>query len=476
MAIYVFNVNEEVVWGDKMKLDERLNQYMTQIDCRAKELAEASGLSQAVISRYKNGHRTPDLENAKKLAQGIVTLAKKKDIALSYDTVISEFEDSLNIGGVDPELLVKNLNDIMSALGINANELAKSINYDPSYLSRVRSLQRRISDPVEFASKVSTYIVRHYSSSEDREKISRLVGDGDDAKKLIENWLCSNEEQGPDYISDFLNKLNDFNLDEFIKAIHFNDIKVPTLPINFQTSKNYYGIEGMRKGELSFMKTAIISKSKADVFMHSEMPMADMAEDMNFNKKWMMSIAMLLKKGVHINIIHNLDRPWNELMLGLEAWIPIYMTGQVSPYYIKSNEKGIFRHLNYTSGTAALSGECISSSHGDGKYYLTKIKEEVAYYQKQSDNILKKATPLMEIYTAEREAEFNAFLEKELDTAKKEDFVQSEAAKAFSNMEILVKPGKWAIVSKEKTPKIHFVIRHPKLVGAIERFSPPVVE
>ena len=82
----------------------------------------------------------------------------------------------------------------------------------------------------------------------------------------------------------------------------------------------------------------------------------------------------------------------------------------------------------------------------------------------------------MEIYTAEREAEFNAFLEKEFDTAKKEDFVQSEAAKAFSNMEILVKPGKWAIVSKEKTPKIHFVIRHPKLVGAIERFSPPVVE
>lgn len=459
-----------------MKLDERLNQYMTQIDCRAKELAEASGLSQAVISRYKNGQRTPNLENAKKLAQGIVTLAKKKDIALTYDTVISEFEDSLNIGGVDPELLVKNLNDIMSALGINANELAKSINYDPSYLSRVRSQQRRISDPVEFASKVSSYIVRHYSSSEDRKKISRLVGDGDDAKKLIENWLCSNEEQDPDYISDFLNKLNDFNLDEFIKAIHFNDIKVPTLPINFQTSKNYYGIEGMRKGELSFMKTAIISKSKADVFMHSEMPMADMAEDMNFNKKWMMSIAMLLKKGVHINIIHNLDRPWNELMLGLEAWIPIYMTGQVSPYYIKSNEKGIFRHLNYTSGTAALSGECISSSHGDGKYYLTKIKEEVAYYQKQSDNILKKATPLMEIYTAEREAEFNAFLEKELDTAKKEDFVQSEAAKAFSNMEILVKPGKWAIVSKEKTPKIHFVIRHPKLVGAIERFSPPVVE
>lgn len=476
MAIYMFNVNKEIIWGDKMKLDERLNQYMTQIDCSAKELARASGLSQAVISRYKSGQRTPAMENAKKLAQGIETLAKEKNIALTYDTVISDFEASLNTGGVDPELLVKNLNDLMSALDINANELAKAINYDPSYLSRLRSQQRRISDPVEFASKVSSYIAGRYSSSEDRAKINRLVGDGDDTKKLIENWLCSNREQGPDYISDFLNKLNDFNLDEFIEAIHFNDIKVPTLPISIQTGKNYYGIEGMRKGELNFMKTAILSKSKADIFMHSEMPMADMAEDMDFNKKWMMSIAMLLKKGVHLNIIHNLDRPWNELMLGLEAWIPIYMTGQISPYYIKNNGKGVFRHLNYTSGTAALSGECISSSHGDGKYYLTKIKEEVAYYQRQADNILKKATPLMEIYTEEREAEFNAFLEKELNGAKKEDFVQGEATKVFSNMEILVNPGKWAIVSKEKTPKIHFVIRHPKLVGAIEGFTPPVVE
>jgi len=32
------------------------------------------------------------------------------------------------------------------------------------------------------------------------------------------------------------------------------------------------------------------------------------------------------------------------------------------------------------------------------------------------------------------------------------------------------------MVSKGKSPAIHFVIRHPKLRTAIERFVPPVVE
>ena len=65
--------------------------------------------------------------------------------------------------------------------------------------------------------------------------------------------------------------------------------------------------------------------------MCSDMPMSDMAQDMDFNRKWMFAIAMSLKKGLHLNIIHNINRPFHEMMLGLESWIPIYMTGQVSP-------------------------------------------------------------------------------------------------------------------------------------------------
>ena len=49
-------------------------------------------------------------------------------------------------------------------------------------------------------------------------------------------------------------------------------------------------------------------------------------------------------------------------------------------------------------------------------------------------------------------------------------------AHAFCSLQILIHEGPWVMVSKGKTPAIHFVICHPKLRGAIENFIPPVTE
>ena len=141
------------------------------------------------------------------------------------------------------------------------------------------------------------------------------------------------------------------------------------------------------------------------------MPMEDMAKDVEFGKKWMFAIAMTLKKGLHLNIIHNLDRPFNEMMLGLESWIPIYMTGQVSPFYLKGFQDSVYCHLNYVSGSTALTGECINDYHKNGKYSLTSNKSEVSYYRKKAELLLKKAQPLMEIYRYDSKNSFNVFLE-----------------------------------------------------------------
>lgn len=64
------------------------------------------------------------------------------------------------------------------------------------------------------------------------------------------------------------------------------------------------------------------------------------------------------------------------------------MTGQVSPYYPKGKHNSIYCHFNYVSGQAALTGECIQGFHNEGKYYLTKNKEEVSYYQKNAARLL----------------------------------------------------------------------------------------
>lgn len=70
--------------------------------------------------------------------------------------------------------------------------------------------------------------------------------------------------------------------------------------------------------------------------------MDDMAKDRDFTKKYMFGLAVLLKKGLHLNVVHNLDRPFHELMPGLEGWIPLYMTGQITPCYLKGVQNNVY--------------------------------------------------------------------------------------------------------------------------------------
>ena len=401
-----------------MDFSKQLNDYILKIDCSSKELSDISGLSPAVISRYRSGERTPGIrsEQLTSLVKGLYELSVNKNINLSKEEIYTSFSISLNDVHIDLEQLVKNFNELTSILNINMSELSRKVGYNASYLSKIRLGTIFPSKPQIFINEISNFIVNKYSSENSKKTLSLLINcpleslnSESDYYENLRNWFATNTSS-KNYINDFLNNLDTFNLGEYIKAIHFDEMKVPFVPFYKSGSRNYYGIEDMKKGELDFFKATVLSKSDESVFMCSDMPMEDMAKDLDFGKKWMFAIAMTLKKGLHLNIIHNIDRPFNEMMLGLESWIPIYMTGQVSPYYLSGFKDNVYNHLNYTSGVVALTGECINGQHDNGKYYLTSSKTEVEYYKAKSELLLNKSKPLMEIYRIENKNAFNAFL------------------------------------------------------------------
>ena len=459
-----------------MTFGQALKEHMKKCGCSAKELAAASGISQSSISRYKNGERAPsrNSKTLEKLAKGLTMLEQNNGIDADFETVYADLQACADSDGIDTSALVENLNTLMNLLAISNGKLAQAINYDPSHLSRIRSGNRNITKPDDFARQISDYVVQKYCNPDETESIITLTdSDGENLKNDLYKWLCSGQTKKDDAVAKLLYSLESFNLDEYIRAIHFNDIKVPTLPFTLPTSKMYYGRDRMKQCELDFFRTTFLSRSKDCVFMCSDMPMATMAKDIEFDKKWMMSIAVMLKKGLEINIVHNLDRPWDEMMLGLQAWIPIYMTGQVHPYYFKTIKTNIYHHINYVSGAAAMSGECVNGCFENGKYYLTKSKDEIAYYRQKADDLLSKASPLMEIYTADRKNEFDAFIKNE---ESEESYLLEEAQKVFNNIEVRICHGKWVLISKKSSPNIHFVIRHLRLMQAIENFSAEIEE
>lgn len=405
-----------------MKFKEVLNKYLKELDCSSKKLSDESGLSESVISRYRSGERTPvkNSEQLNKLTKALFIIAKDSDKNnYTFDKIVSDFNSVLTSDNFDYTTFSNNLNTLITSLNINTHEMSKYIVFDASHISRIRYGKARPSNPIEFSNKICSFILNRYKNHDDINNLMMVIGckksdlSNEKIYSTLFNWLTSEIVPVKNQISDFLHHLDSFNLDDYIKVIKFDELKVPNIPFYKAKTKHYYGIEEMKQGELNFFKGTVLSKSKEDIFMCSDMPMEDMAKDIDFGKKWMFAIAMCLKKGHHLNIIHNLDRPFNEMMLGLESWIPIYMTGQISPYYLSNLKNNIYNHLNYVSAAAALSGECINGFHNKGMYYLTTNKNEIEYYKEKSDLLLKKAKPLMEIYREGNIKEFHLFLKKD---------------------------------------------------------------
>ena len=401
---------------------KRLNEYMDMLGCSGKEFAEYSGMSEATVSRYKSGAREPkaNSDDMKKLCRGIYAAASAKGIdTVSYENVLRELNALAAAEKFDFDSLRQKFCILCNVFSVNLADMSQKLKYDSSYVSRIRNGKRKPSNPQKFVLDVAGYFCRCYCSDNDKKILAEILDidqsrlkTRDDYISELTRWLADSKtaKKQKNPAEKFLAALDSFDLNEYIKAIRFDELKVPSLPFQFPTTKSYFGVEEMKDGELDFLKATALSKSKNSVFMFSDMQMDDMAEDADFSKKYMFGLAAMLKKGLHLNVVHNLNRPFNELMLGLECWIPLYMTGQISPYYLKGEHNRIFCHFLNVSGAAALSGECISGFHAKGKYYLTKSREELAYYRERSSLILKKAHSLMDIYREDKAAELCAFM------------------------------------------------------------------
>ena len=397
LTVLLYNIKKH--YGcENMRFCDRLNEYIETLDCTAKELSELSGISAATVSRYRSGERLPDAESEafSSIVNALTAIAEKKEIALGAEEIRSQLLACDGLVSADKEQLRLNFNTLISVLDINISKLCRSTNYDSSTIFRFRNGSRRPADPEQFAEAVASFVAREINSPTDLAVLTELISEETDDRSAryekIKEWLLcgkSGDTEGGG-ISGFLAKLDEFDLNEYIKAIHFDEMKVPSLPFQLPTSKYYYGLHEMMESELDFLKATVLSKSKDDVTLYSDMPMTEMAKDPDFPKKWMYGMALMLKKGLRLNNIHNIDRSFEEMMLGLESWIPMYMTGQISPYYLKKTQSGAFNHFLRVSGAAALSGEAIAGCHDRGRYYLSKTRDDISYYKNRAEDLLEK--------------------------------------------------------------------------------------
>ena len=458
-----------------MKFDEQLNEYINTLNILSKELSIKSNLSASIISKYRKGERKPKIDSPQfqNLVSGLYILAHEKNINLNKEDISNSLKKSIEPHYIDFEIFRRNFNYLVSKLDINLSTLAGNINYDSSFISRIKNGKRKPSDLDSFIEKLVDYIVNSYQTQKKLNIIKNILNcsdldlsDTNTLKSKLSKWISNNNflESNNNSMLFFFNKLDNFNLNEYI-GTDLNKIKIPTSPIIFKNSKMFYGIDGRKKAVGEFLKTTLISKSKEPIFFYTNLPITVSSNDTDFKKKWMLLVAMILKKGLHINSIHNINRPLNEMLLGIECWLPLYMSGAITPYYFDNFKNNNFEFSLFTSGDITLSSEGFDNNEINSRFYLSTKKEDLLFEKEKANYLLKKAKPLMKIYKEKDKKEFDEFLNN-----NKSDKLKKIKPRTLNNIEITVNENKWIIVSKTKFPTINFVIYNKKLIQVLYQF------
>lgn len=184
-----------------MTFHDKLNDYILQARCSSKELALASGLSEGTISRYRKGYRVPNVRGAHfaGLTKGLYELLSKRDPGVSREEVTESLKKLIDKGyGIDYDTFIEKLKQLLRSFEISNNELGRRLNYDPSYISRILSGQRRPADIRKFTANVAHYIAHQKADELEPSVICKglgcddqVVNDPDRLQEEVEKWLSS---------------------------------------------------------------------------------------------------------------------------------------------------------------------------------------------------------------------------------------------------------------------------------------------
>lgn len=484
---------------------------MRLAQCNLVQLAEESGVSQATICRYRSGKRTPkaNSEHVVQISGALSRLAERNGVAsVDASAILRQLNRTLEEGAMEQqELNTEHFAALVAWMEMNYSELAPKISYDASTISRIRSGKRRPADPRAFAESVAQVALARRAKLTGTQGLEELIGlrktcaagdaascgacetsahaptsgeaepsapnggargafsDAELAEHLVA-WLLQAPAPQSRQVGELLTSIDSFNLEDYVKRIGYDSLKVPTAPFTIPSTKTYCGTQGRKRAEIEFLKTVATSKGSKTFTMFCNMDMAELAQDPQFTKRFLIGMAAVLKQGVRIEAVHTVDRPLSELIAGLQGWIPLYMTGQVTSHCLEAG-RAPFQQMLYVSQTAVLKGSCVAGDTNTSMLSLSTKAPELEMGAAHASALLKASKPLVETFTEERREAFEAARRALLESGEQVIELSGVEGLPFKNIQVTVVGNSAALISKSKQPRIDFIVRDARMCSAL---------
>ena len=455
-----------------------LRDLVAALGCTPAQLADASKIPRSTLSRYLSGTRTPRPEGKvwERLRMGAERLLEKAD-SHSDPAKARAALDTLRSLSIDSDSFSTRLKTIFQVFDISHNQLAHALSFDPSYISRIVAGDRRPRDLGVFAREVCSYATASHPMVKTSELTAGLTGispdtlDSVDAceSALVSYLLASGRPPERSALNHFLHRLDEFDLATYLQtAATDNSVQEDMSDLPFRST--YHGVDGGKRAELDFLTLAAQAEQPSRVILYSDFPIADIAAtDPDHARKIMAGMAALVRKGCMIHNIHDLHRPLNEMFLGLEGWLPAYMTGMVTPYYLPRQTNEVFLHFLRVAASVAVEGEGVAGHANEAGYLLTRDAGDLAYLHKRAEALLAHARPVMRIFRVD-DASVASLLESLAQRAGEAPV--EVGSQTFRNMRIQAWPGSHAVINKTNDTAVTLLVEYPPLVDAIVRYQP----
>lgn len=165
-------------------------------------------------------------------------------------------------------------------------------------------------------------------------------------------------------------------------------------------------------------------------------------------------MAMCIKQGTHIKIIHNIDRDITEMISAVESWFPLYVTGMIESYYNKKSCGTRFKHTIFLCPGKACIASCHTNDNDDRSIYSYYTEPMfIDFLEDTFQCLMNDAGSLVII-------DQNAVIEADNNLV---------AQDAYNNLSLSISQNK-VIIVKNSDPRMIITFTHPLLCNAFQAY------
>ncbi len=311
------------------------------------------------------------------------------------------------------------LDSMMELLQISNVRLSRFLNVDASLVSRFRNGKRSLQHNEQLIELMCSFFVsqmQHLSLTEEVAALTETdVADlcSIRANEKLQEWLMQSATKKKstsrtiEYMQMFL-PLTQISSEELVARIE----KIA----DEEKQDTYWGIKGVRNAAMRLL-TEAAAEGGGVVYMYADQSLQWLLEDASVLQLWYLCCAMCISRNVRIVVIHDVNRNVADMANAMQVWIPLFLTGYVTPYYCPLNRGSRFTHMLFLRpDLGAISSVHVQGAENNNYYdYITDPRKLSALHS-EFKSLISHSEKLIDVFSQDG---FLVYYDKLLEGARK---------------------------------------------------------